>query len=942
MFRKQWIAAILAIFISITVCYGQTGQTGKIYGTVTDPDGVPLPGITVTVKSPSIVMKELQTVSNMKGVYRFVSLSPGSYELSFVMEGMKKIIRKGIVVNAGKTATVDVSMSFSEIMETVTVKGQAPTIDRQSTSTTVSMDIEFLKSVPGERDLGAYFNMAPGITADTAHGSATTENTYNLDGVNVGDPANGRQLASYSLEIMEEISVKSGSLSAEYGNVKGAAINVVTKSGGNKFSGSAYVHYDHESFQSDNTKGTPLYDPDNTTKTGTKHRYEPGFTLGGPVIKDKLWFFANLNYLKYSQYVTGFPYDKADGEPDLPYEDSTVLGYLKFTYQPSQDDKFVLSYNVNSWSTDVHGASRYETLATTRTAEEELHMFNAHWTKNIGTNFYGNLKMAYINQSRLAYAKGDQASFTNVVTGESWGSHWRNTDGTKSKKLQINLDSTTFIDDFFGSHELKIGGEAMLSRFNWMVWANVDPVSGCSIINMRPDANGDLVYYWGFTVKGFDKITDTHYFSAFVNDTWSITNNLTLSLGLRYEDASIIFPVQGDQGEKPIDLGWTVVDRVVRERNTASTWRTLSPRIGLIYDIFADGSTLAKLSWSRYSQPALTQFVNLSHPNGWIVSRTMLNPDGSIAADYPFMTPSASHVGYKDHELKAAHMDEFIVSIERELWEDWSMGARFIKKWDRDLLHKVDGARIDMETLLEKGELNWIGYEEITVTDPYTGEDITFYNDTDPGRAPEEYLVNVDLGKRDYDGLEISLNKRFSHGWSMNFSYVWANSRGLFPTTGNGPMGVTDMFINPNAHINAEGRFPAERRHQLKLNALVRGPWGINVGTYMRLLSGRRYTRTVSSDLLGVQLAPSPRTIYAESLGSQGYDSLFLVDLRFEKELKVFKNIRLKLFADIFNLFNDNTVTSVYNNSSNPEIEFGKVYGILSPRLMRLGFKVEF
>jgi len=942
---KRKVAPVIILFLfMMSLGFTQEGQTGRIFGRVTDAQGALIPGVLVTLKSPKLVLAETTASTNENGDYRFLSLSPGVYEVTFSLEGLEKIVHKGIVVSAGNSTPLNVMMSLEALTESVTIRGQATNIDPLKTTVTVNMPVEFLRSIPSNRNINSYMEMVPGITGSTVHGSATTENTYNLDGVNVSSPSSGGKLVDYSMEIMEEISVKTSSLSAEYGNVKGAVVDVITKSGGNNLSGSLYFHLDHESFQSTNTEGTPLHNPDDTEKNGVKAIYEPGFTFGGPFIKNKLWFFANLNHINQSVYVPGFPYDKKVGEDDTPYEDSTWLPYAKLTFQLSKSDKFVLSYNNNTWSTDQFGASRYETLETTRTRESNVHVLNGQWTKNIGNNFLANLKAAYVKQSGIAYAKGNEASFTNSQTGETWGSHWRNTDGSESRRIQINADVSTFVDDFIGSHEIKAGGEMSLSRFNWKVWANIDPISGCSIVNMKPDSNGEIVYDWGFTVKGFDKITDTNILGLYFNDTWSINTNLALNLGVRYEDARIIIPVQGDPNEKPIDLGWTVVDRQVKEDRTVATWQTISPRVGLIYDIFSNGRTLFKTSWGRYAQPALTEFVNLTHPNGWIVSRTLLNPDGSVIADFPFMTPSASKVGYGDHELIAAHLDVFSVEIEQALWQDWSVGLKYIRKWDRNLLHKVDATRIDMDALLDRGELIWLGYEAIQTVDPYSGETVTFYNDTDPGRAPQEHLVNVPMGKRDYDGVEFNLNKAYAEGWSLDFSYVWASSRGLFPTSGNGPMGVTDMFINPNAHINSEGHFPQERRHQVKLKALVRGPWGINLGMYARYLSGLRYTRTISSDYLKLNLKPQPREIFAEPLGSQSYDGLFTVDLRLEKRFRFSDQVYFNLFADAFNIFNSNTVASVYSNSSNPdtEWEYLRVLGIQDPRLIRVGAKIEF
>jgi len=256
---KHLLLFILSVSsLMITRGFTQTGQTGSIKGTVTGPEGAPLPGITVTLKSPAIVVNRLVTVSNENGRYHFPALAPGAYDITYRLEGMNTLVRRGITVSIGKAMTVDAEMNFKTVEEEIIVEGQAPTIDRQQNTRATTMNIKFLDAIPSVRDLNSYFNMAPGVTSDSAHGSSTIENSYNMDGVNMTDPTIGLQYVSFGMEAAEEISVQSGALSAEYGSVKGAAVNIVTKSGGNTLSGSASFYFQHEDLQSTNTDDTPL------------------------------------------------------------------------------------------------------------------------------------------------------------------------------------------------------------------------------------------------------------------------------------------------------------------------------------------------------------------------------------------------------------------------------------------------------------------------------------------------------------------------------------------------------------------------------------------------------------------------------------------------------------------------------------------------------------
>lgn len=948
---KRLLTTLLIALLVVSFGYGQTGQTGAIKGTVTDPDGVTLPGITVILKSPALVLPQLTTVTNSNGMYRFPMLAPGTYELTFMLEGMDTLVRQGIVVNIGKTATVDVGMKFKSIEESVVVSGKAPTIDRQSTAGAANIGEEYIQSIPtAGRSYGDFFNMAPGITGDTAYGSAQQENAYTLDGVNMGDPTTGTQYVTIGADIMEEISVQSGGLSAEHGSVKGAVVNVVTKSGGNSFSGSASFYYNHESLQSENTKGTPLHDPDgNSDKTGQKYQVEPGITLGGPIVKDKLWFFTNLSFRKSETYAPGYPYNKAEGESDTPSDLLELFPYAKLTLHPNQKNKFILSYSYTDYQMNHRDASRYDTLDTTTTQRSPMHIINFHWTRFFGENFFANLKLAAIKSQLKWHAKHDEPYYVNVFSGLAYGAYWRNQDDSKRDRYQVNIDATTFMDDFMGSHELKIGAELQYADTNWIIKTIPHPVNGASYLRMAPEYFGEPGYYQGYVFpnNGFERQERILNLSAFVNDSWSITNNITLNLGVRLDVQKMIWPAQ-NQDEEPMTILGTVVDRRIPETITPYTWTTISPRLGLIYDLFKDGTTLFKASYSRLVSPNLTDWVNTAHPNGWFYYRVSLRPStgavipGSIV---PASIPGTVQVGYNGQDLDAPYADEITLGLEREMWEDWSLGLRYIRKWDRKLIHTVDASALDIDALLEDGTYNWIDYEPVQILDPYSGEMVTFYNDLDPSRLPEEYIINAPGAKRDFDGVELTLNKRYSHGWAVNASYVYSNSRGLISTARDGQsLGTSGLYHSPNSHMNASGRFPLERRHIVKVTGLVKGPLGINISGYYRYMSGRRWTRSVSSDhltdILGY-LNQGDVVVNAEKRGSRGLPALNMLDLRVEKAFTI-KNWQLKVFADVFNVFNANTATSVYTESSDPVYTFGETNDIIAPRVVRLGAKIEF
>ncbi|NIM91435.1 MAG: hypothetical protein GTO17_10865 [Candidatus Aminicenantes bacterium] len=921
------------LFLAVGLSFSQIGQVGKIQGTVFDDQQIPLPGVTVSITSPSLISPEVSQITTASGVFRFPSLPPGTYQVTFVLQGFSTFVRKGIIVNATKTTTLDVNLTIATIEEQVTVEGKAPTIDKQMSSKTTTIDEEFIYMVPSPRVLTDFFNMVPGVTEETAHGSAEISNSYNLDGVNLGDAATGTQGVSFGADIIEELSVETGGLNAQYGHVQGAMLNVITKSGGNEFTGSASFYLDHEKFQSTNTKGTEL----EGRKVGSHIAYEPVFTLGGAIIKNKLWFFMHGSLKINEDYVTGYPADK---EEEIPIRKRKFFPYFKLSFQPNQANKFILSYNFYDNRNDHRGAEYTESEESTRLQKNPAHIFNFHWTHFFNQNFYSNLKLAMIQRNFNIDAKINEPYYWDFLTEIGTGGYWRNKDDNVRDRYQANLDATLFTDDLAGSHEIRFGAEVTMFKSGWLIETVGDPNSGACWNGMLGDD-----YYVGYQITGYDRKEDVLDVHAYVQDTWTISDRVTLNLGLRFEFNSLWWPAQGSS--EPIiynEAGWDFnITRQIEERKKVYAWKNLAPRVGIIYDVFGDGATLVKGSYSRMIIPNQLGYVNISHPNGWFGMVEYYNPDGTAFYAYPWNLPGegAPTVGHPDYPLVAPYQDEITVGFERELLEDWSVGARYIRKWDRRLVHVVDAAQLDLETLMEDGILNWTNWTPVTTTDPYNSQQITFYEMIDP-YAIDQYILNPPNANRSYDGVELILKKRYSNGWQLMASYVYQNSRGLVDTNrGSQSLGTSALFNNPNAHMNMIGRFPLERRHQFKLQGTIRGPWGINLGTYFRAMSGERYTRRVRSQDLPITLSQGREIINAEERGSTNYDPWYILDLRLEKSFQFGSALSISFFSDCFNLFNSGAVEEVYTISSNQNKPFGLEEEIIDPRIFRLGIKIE-
>lgn len=926
-----------------SVAFAQTNQTGTLVGTVSY-EKEPLPGVMVTIKSPAIILPQMFMITGSKGFYRFLSLPPGLYEITFSLDSFKTLIRRSIRISVGQTTTIDAVMESETISEIIEVVGKSPTIDLQSTQKSTNLDKEFLAAMPAVRNLDAYFNMAPGVVAEnngnglmsSANGSGVRDNSFNLDGVNMTAPDVGTQMYAFGMDIVDEISIVSGGLPAEYGDAMGAAVNVVTRSGENKLSGAVSLYYNSEKLQSDNTAGTPLAGG----QSGYKYIIEPGITLGGPLVKDKLWFFTNLSFNLNSKFIAGFPYDQATA---VPAKETRPFPFLKLTFQPSQSDRITLSYNYTDFIQDNSGASKFSTEGATAKWSAPTQIFNLQWTKSFSSSFFGNFKIGYVyNQQKLASKNGlpylSELTTNNVSGGYPWD------DNYKTTRLQANANGTYFVDDLAGSHEFKAGVELQLSGLSRDVAPHVDPRNGMAYIFTLGGAP-----YYGLVVNTLHSKTDAMSLHGYLQDSWKPSKRLTLNLGLRitYQDGSV--PAQNQDAVPFTFLGVTFDPRIPNSF-TAFSHTSLAPRLGLIYDITGDGKTLFKASFSRYIQSnVIGNFNDVNTAAVFSYYAQLLNPDGTVVPGAVLMavSPIASKVGWNGSGLKAPRGDELVVALERELFPNWSLSARYTRKAERDFIESVDVNQLDMNSLMNDGTLVWTNWTPVSFIDPYDGQQKTFWSQKEV-LARDVYLVNPPNAKRNYDGFELALTKSYSKGWSVMASYVWQNSRGLVGNDWAGSavgagniFGGTGLFQNPNAHINADGQLSQQRRNQFKLMGMVTGPWGINVSGFFRFYSGQPYTRVVVSTDLGIALGQGMDIIYAEPRGSRELPALAILDLRLEKNFRL-GGTSLAIFADAFNLLNANTATDVERRSSSAALVFGEMTAIQDPRAVRLGFRFEF
>src|SRR5437660_1156693 len=332
---RRVLAGLCVLMIGVSAPVLAQVTTGTIVGTVTDESGAVLPGVTATLQGAN-VPGQPTTVTGSDGVYRFPSIPPGEYSLTFTLQGFSTVRRERIPVPLGGTVEINAQLKVSTLQETVTVVGEAPVVNAASTQIATNLNRNWVENAPQRRftffDL---INQAAGVSPATAtssrsqaFGSSTTDNSYQLDGTDFTAPSTGAAWPWPNTDAIEEVQVLQLGASAEYGNVQGAVFNVVTRQGSNAFHGDGNFYFMNQGMTGRNTT-------DAQDSKLPYHRAEfkdTTWQVGGPVKKDKFWFFGSFQYQKDSDSQPGT-------DPAFPAVSSAKRIFWKLNYQLNEKNK---------------------------------------------------------------------------------------------------------------------------------------------------------------------------------------------------------------------------------------------------------------------------------------------------------------------------------------------------------------------------------------------------------------------------------------------------------------------------------------------------------------------------------------------------------------------------------------------------------------------------
>ena len=952
---------------------------GRINGTVSDNTGAVLPGVSVTATSPALIQAQTQ-FTGTDGSFRFLALPPGTYELTFELAGFQNVKREGIRVVINQTLTVDQQMQVATLEETVTVTGESPIVDTSTTAMGTNFTKELLTEIPNARDIWAAMSQAPGLqmTGFDVGGSNTGNQTgyrsYGMDGQNQtrmegidtteGTAANA---GYFDFGSFEEFQVGGAGADAS-AFAGGAVLSISVKSGGDRFSGSWYSDFLNESTVADNvpdyltTRNTPNDDgffsrnglcfqrSGETICRGNavKKQYDLNGDVGGPIMKGKAWFFTSWRLNDKYAFITGLGDTTERSKLSNKYT-------LKGTFQVGRSNQIIGYLNKREKLQDKRGINLNTPVSAAYYQASRNYPWKTEWTSVLGSRafldvLYGNWYNFFPLRPTRDYDLYD-GPWTPPRQDTATGL-WSDTGGNngyqdqKRYKPQFYTTLSYFQDGWGGSHDLRFG-------FDWKRDRR-------SLLRDQPfnvwyrDNNGALsqVDLYNTTVTG---INDVVYNSVWFNDTFKVTDRLTLNLGARFEAYRDGWPEQqfapeGHPGlENFADARYQafIAPRTVEATTVANT-RTISPKIGFAYDLTGDNRTVIK------------GFYGISRWNSADTLADQENPVGRAQLRYQFVSCSATRTtncdlngnrlvdspaelgpfqqtlggaGFVrvDRDLVRPTTNEVSMNFEREIAAGLSGRASYVYKNMRNVWGEIDVAREAGYTV------------PFTIRDPGpdratgTGDDQTFQTMAlAAGTGTDRVFTNLgDRGDADFQNVEFAINRRFSGRWMLlaSFAHTWSTMAHV----GGGRYGNTTFPYRPADRLWGDDGVETSTLWNYKVIGRYVMPYDLGFSGSWKVQSGFNFARTIS---VGFPVEGN-RTVRMEPITNNRYPSVAILDFRLDKSFDMGRYGRLTPTLDIFNAMNSGVPTSV-RTTNTATAPFKEVTAILNPRVIRFGVRFNF
>lgn len=1009
------VVSLLA-FLAVAGVWQAAAQvaTGEIYGRVADATGAVLPGATVIIRSASL-LQPLTAVTTETGSYRFPLIPIGTYNARFDLAGFRTVVNEGIRVETGLNVQIDVTLAVGGLEEVVEVTSGTPLIDRKDAGTTDRFTLERLQAVPSARDPWVIAGQSAGVAMDRQNvgGSSSgqqanfvvrgtaRESKWSLDGVDITDmAATGSSPFYYDFDAFEEIQVTTGGADVTMQS-SGLAINLVTRSGTDRFRGSGRYYVTDEAFQSNNVTDA-LRSQGVNTGNPIQNIKDYGIEAGGPIRKGRAWAWGGYGTNRIKVGVNNFykpdiacqqiktdvaqdplSHSLDEAQACLMTDETTLETYnMKVALQTVRGNQFSFYFNAADKIRPTREASDLRPLETTvrqgRVTREDLG--SSWWTIGIPKTYRWADRHVFNDRSMVeAQYAHVGANFATTFHEESLRSvqpAYEISTGEWSRSYQeaVNVRPADIVE-LTGNYLLPgvLGGDHAL-KFGFKVRNDLaygDNTFGGDAVARFSRGVASQAQLYRRAIGEYALRNRSFY----VQDSYT-RRRVTITAGFRFDhqhdhtnSATVpASPFYGQPTYTGVSGGTAYTGQPFNQLPAIAfggfdppvSFNDVSPRAGVIVDLTGTGHTVLKFNFARYvgqlgygkgpiaavKSPAGLTYV--TYP--WVD----VNGDGYIQPNeivltavplgrtpgYDYNNPSSiATSGDVDPHLSADQANEIVLSLEKQLLPAFAVSASYV--W-----RKYSNARWNDTTDWTSADYTPVGYTPAAGNCPPGARcpTVTYFTPTRP--IPSGYiLTNQPDFWRGYQGFELTARKRLSKGWMLNASFSYNDARVHYDS----PRAYEDPTNVENLN---DGQYAPESTSTGLGNVFVNATWifrvsgswrtpllGINVGGFYDSRSGYPFTASIRTPVQPrATYGAGIASVYLDTLGDNRLDTLRTLDLRIDRRFNIGR-LAIVPAMDVFNVLNAGTPLSIQpvQNASTAN----EVSSILPPRVVRFGIRAE-
>ena len=1003
------VVVCFCVLVLPAVAWAQS-ETGSVTGVVRDTSGAVLPGVTVEAASPVLIEKIRVVVSDSQGLYRLVDLRPGAYTVTFTLPGFRTFRREGIELTAGFNATVNAEMQVGTVEETITVTGEAPLVDVQNVTQQTTISRAALDALPTSRRVAQLITLVPaanaggtnfhdvgGVGSDRGffgvHGQRPDDMTYNFGGMDSRVFSGGG--FQYNAHTFEEVVVQTAAGSAE-ATTGGVQINIVPRDGGNIFSGTLSGEFTRPGLTSENLDDD-LEARGLTAAPSVREYYDVGGGIGGPIKRDKLWFFLSGRWEDRSIYQVGNYYNKRQGtlfyeadltRPAFNRDYSKDVG-VRFTWQAAPQHKIVGNYTQHpacqcafALLEQVSPIIAPEAVAQHHYNPQNLSVLQYTYPATNRLLFEADASRSqyWRVQKRQPEATRDIISVTdtglNLRYGARGGTDFYQTLNDERYHQRFSLSYVT------GTHNFKVGTDLNQMAQGRKQYDDPYLINQAISYTFRNQIPQSVTIHTG----PYGPYQEAVENAVYAQDQWTI-RKMTLNLGLRYAVYDVTIP------ESHLPAGPYVPARDFPEVKHSPRWENLSPRLGGAYDLFGDGRTAIKGALGQYPQRNTGVGINLPVSNQPTTTTRSWTDNGNFVPDCDLKNPLPNgecgqwadltfgqvregNTRFADDAREGFNRESYnwqgSIAVQHQLAANMGLEVAYFRTWYGGF-QAVDNERVTPAD-----------YDPFCITAPsdsrlpsnVSGKQICGNYDLNPAKFGQVANLRTQAshyGKvvEVFDGLDVTLNARFAQGGRFqgtlttgstlkdNCIVVDSPAAALVGS----PMGA-NLNVNNNVLADTRPGFCNVRTPwwsggtSVGFNVVYPLPWNIQTSAVYQNKPGfpirASYVATNAEirPSLGRHLSTCPSqtaatctqtavidlipngTIYGERIKQ--------VDLRFSRFFPLGGATRIQANFDIYNLLNENTILNEQTRYNTVGNQWRNAIQIMGGRLIKIGAQLSF